>query len=360
MRIVTLRNYVEPKLLHTQEQSCNCSLFTMNSKSYLISRCVSYFLAESHCFVEYDKCYTTNYLYEVDDHFNLNKIKELSNPYKSQTDVRYNGLEDIRTVEWNGNIYFICSKVVGNLPIATMCYGMFSKDKEDLGDLHEVKTKNEKEKNWAPIEIEPFACMYAHDPLTKIDLHTHEQQMINGCIAGILNIRGSSSIIRFDENTLISLVHTNDAAHKYTHQLVKFNNQLQVIAISQPFTFFGTRVEFCTTLKVTPNGLLLLPSVNDGLSYVFNVSSELVNQLFNYQLDDDWVDPHLYNKLVLDAISNQAYEVAVTSACMATDKGMIAGAVKYNHEKSPIDSSNRYRRQTILISRFEKIKGNEK
>lgn len=352
MRVITLRNYVEPQLLRTQEQSCNCSLFNLNSKTFLISRCVTYFLCDAHVFVMNDKFHTTNFLYEVDANFNLRKIKELNNPYKSQQQVKYNGLEDIRTVNWDGSIYFLCSKVIGNSDAATMCYGKFSTDTLDLGDLNEVKTQNAREKNWAPIEIEPFSCMYSHDPLTTINLHTHTKQTIGNGISGI---RGSSSIVRFDDNTLISLVHAKDASFKYAHQLVKYNNQLQVIAVSQPFTFLGAKTEFCCTLKVVPSGVLLIPSVNDGISYVFNLSSELVDKLFNHQLDNDWVDPNLYNKLFLDAIANTAYEVAVTAACLSTDKKQIVASVKYNHEHSPIDLMNRYHRQTALINRFNSL-----
>ena len=352
MRVITLRNYVEPQLLRTQEQSCNCSLFNLNSKTFLISRCVTYFLCDTHGFVMNDKFHTTNFLYEVDTNFNLRKIKELNNPYKAQQQVKYNGLEDIRTINWDGSIYFLCSKVIGNSDAATMCYGKFSTDTLDLGDLNEVKTQNAREKNWAPIEIEPFNCMYSHSPATIINLHTRTKQTIGNGISGI---RGSSAIVRYDDNTLVSLVHTKDSSFKYVHQLIKYNNQLQVIAVSQPFTFLGAKTEFCCTLKVTPTGILLIPSVNDGISYIFNLPSEFANKLFNHQLDNDWVDPNLYNKLFFDAISNTAYEVAATAACLSTDKTQIAASVKYNYERSPIDLLNRYRRQNALIDRFNSL-----
>ena len=353
MCIVTLRNYILPKLLHTQEQSCNCSLFIVGSKRYLISRCVSYFLCDKQVFVMNGKCHTTNYLYEVDEDFNLQKVKPLFNPYKDQVDARYNGLEDVRIVSWNDSIYFLCTKVLGNTDTATMCMGSFSKKDLDITGIKEIRTNQPKEKNWAPIQTEPFNCIYSHGPLIKINLQTGEQHKINDGIAGT---RGSSSLVEYDSGSYIALVHTNSDAHVYTHRLVKYDRQFHIIGVSQPFTFFGAKVEFCTTLKVTSDGIILIPSVYDGISYVFKIPTNLVDALFADQLDKTSVDPNLYNTLFLDAISNGVYEVAATIACMATDPKIVAQSVIYNYNSSKFDPHNRYHRQSLLISRFGAIK----
>ena len=352
MHIVNLSNYVQPKLLNTHEQSCNCSMFQCGSNTYLISRCVTYFLSESYGFVANNQVHTTNYLYEIDRDFNLQKVKALTNPYVSMTDVKYNGLEDIRTINWDGTNYFLCTKVLGNSDEATMCYGQISTDTLDLVNITECRTNNSREKNWAPIETSPFRCMYSHHPLTKINITT-----MNTCKLGdgISSIRGSSAIIRYNSNSLISLVHTKDISCKYVHRLVMYDNDLHIVAISQPFTFMGARTEFCSLLKIIPDGILLLPAINDGISYAFSIPTEIVTKLFQNQLNNSNVDPKLYNKLVIDALTNKAYEVAATSACMATDKHLIAAAIKYNYECSDMDFTNKCKRQDILMRRYNNV-----
>lgn len=347
MSSVILSKYVTPILLKTDEASCNCSLFSHSNKTYLISREVSYYTCDTCGFTMKGKYHTTNHLYEIDANYNVKKVKVLSAPFNSGLSYVYNGLEDIRTIEWNGYVYFLCTKVLGNSDKGVMCYGRIID--LSLCDLKEIPTSCRREKNWMPIEIEPFNCIYNTQPYLKINLKT--KQLVN--LSGFSNkFSGSSAVVKYKDNKLISLVHTKDSKCRYTHYFVIYDENLKPLQVSQPFSFFGNRTEFCCSLKVTDTGVVVIPSVNDGVSYVFDISMEFLSKLFNGELLVGERDPNLYDKLYVDAKTINAMEVAVTAACLALNKSYIAEAIMYNHNVSGLDLRSKIRRQHILLANF--------
>lgn len=351
MEPVVLCNYVKPILLKTNEASCNCSMFRIGEKTYLTSREVTYFTCDTCGFVLNGKYHTINHLYEVASHYKLTKHSILSAPFNAGRDFVYNGLEDIRTVFWGGKPYFVCTKVYGNTDSGVMCFGRIVD--LQLCELTEIPTGSRREKNWMPVETMPFKCIYSTSPYRLIDLKTKNYSDLYGFKQ---QFSGSSPVVRYKGNTLISLVHVKDKSCRYTHYLVEYDSNLNPIRISQPFSFFGNRTEFCCCLQVTEFGIDLIPSVNDGASYVFSLPCDLVNSLFCGELTDASKNPRLYDMLYEDAVEINAMEVAATAACLATNPEYIAAAIIYNHSKSVLDFKSRVRRQHILIKRYNTVK----
>lgn len=349
--VCVLSNHIEPLLLKTNEASCNCSLFEYRNKTYLISREVSYFTCDTCGFVLNGKYHTTNHLYEVGPNYELTKCKVLSAPLNAGMGFTYNGLEDIRTIPWGSSVYFLCTKVYGNTDSGVMCYGRIVD--LQLCELTEVPTTCRREKNWMPIETMPFKCIYSTNPYSLIDLKNKNRTSLIGFDR---KFSGSSPVVKYKDDRLISLVHIKDSDCRYTHYLVLYDKDLKPVRISQPFSFFGNRTEFCCCLQVKGSDIILLPSVNDGTSYVFTLSDSLVSELFDSALPNSHKNPALYDRLFTDALAINANEVAATAACLANNPEYVAKAIMYNHSKSMLDLKSKIRRQHILIKRYRCVK----
>lgn len=336
----------------TEGQSCNCTLFSENGKQYLISRVPSYTLCENYYSYWPDNVLNTvNQIYEVDDSFNLTYIKDLNNPYFTPG-CRFNGLEDFRVINWNGINHFTCTKICSDEYTTVVCFGII-KDAEIVYSK-EVPTSNKVEKNWMMIESEPFNCIYSIKPYKKINLVNH--RFTDLTYTWSRSYSGSSPLLRYSDDYLISLVHFKKEPKKYIHQLVLYDNTLIPVRRSQPFTFLGCSVEFCSCLKVTDDGIILLPAVYDGISYKFNIPSEVLMRLFDWALTDNTVDAKLNNRLYLDAKLIGANEVATTIACTVDDVSYIRDAILYNHMVSTEGPNRKCMRCRLLSDRFKQLK----
>lgn len=345
-----LSNYVNPVLLKTDGASCNCSLFDYHDKSYIVSRSVSYTKCGKHSFLYKGRCHTTNYLYSMDKSYNLQKLKVLSSPHYECLYYKYNGLEDIRVIKWAGSLYFLGTRVLGDSDKGTMCFGRLVN--LELCDITEVPTTQLREKNWMPIESMPFCCIYSMRPYKLINVKSREFMELAGGLPD--NFSGSSPIVPYKDGLFISVVHKRNSNNDYLHYFVVYNSDLSIKTISQPFSFFGSKIEFCVTLKVLPKGVLLLPSVNDGLSYAFEIPDYMVQRIVDGAMGDATCDPCVYDRFYADAKSINAPEVAASMAVMATNPKYISEAIIYNHTKSSYSIGERAHRQKLLLSNFYK------
>lgn len=350
--VCILSNYVKPALLKTDGAACNCSLFEYNGKSYLVARSVTYTKCGKHSFVNNGKCHTTNYLYAVDSDYSVRKLKILTSPYFNALNNRYNGLEDVRVIKWGGSLYFLGTLVLGNTDKGTMCYGKVVN--LEFCEQTEIPTGQLREKNWMPVETRPFCCVYSTDPYKIVNVKSREFFDIDEGFGG--SFSGSSPVVPYKNGKYISLVHKRDAANNYIHYFVVYNQDLRVYTISQPFCFFGSRVEFCIAIKVNKDGVILIPSVNDGISYIFEISNCLLERLLGGVVEGSTYGTDIYNKFYEDALSIGAKEVAATMAVMATNPKYVADALVFNHDVSTWTLAEKAHRQGLLLANYRKLK----
>lgn len=271
-----LSNYVEPILLKTRENSCNCSSFELNGKEYIISRNVSYYLGEDISFLVNDRFTTRNFLYEViNNEGDLKFIKELKSPLGDKNS-RWYGYEDIRTMKWGDEVFFSCTTCNGNVDDGTMTFGKIVD--LDLHVLKQIRTSNRREKNWVPIELVPNSYVYSFDPLvivnTESEIFTGRREWKG------MHISGSSPLIEYNDRYL-ALVHKKSRDCVYTHKFIELDGNMNVVRESDEFSFFGAKTEFCVDIRMINGRIRILPSVNDGLSFIFEVTSEQMESILN-------------------------------------------------------------------------------
>lgn len=307
-----LANYVKPVLLKTRENSCNCSSFEHDGKEYLISRNVSYYMGEDFVYHINEKCKTRNLLYEiVDDSGNLNFVKELISP-PGDPNSRFYGYEDIRTMCWENGVYFSCTTVNGD-DTGTMTFGKI--ENLDLNVIKQIRTSNRREKNWVPIENMPGNYIYSFDPITIVD--SNREICIRAKERFNLPLSGSTPLLEYKDG-YIALVHSKDRNLRYTHQFVELGPDLRIRRISVPFSFLGAKTEFCVDAKIIGGKIRLLPSVFDGISYMFTFSLEILESILDGKFSNSDV-VNIYDKLFVDACL-VSKEVAMVFAIYGTEK----------------------------------------
>lgn len=342
-----LCNYVKPIFIKTNEISCNCSTFVRNNKRYLISRNVTYFLSGATGTLLNNCYHTNNFLYDFTD---VNKpvfIKEL-NSLTESNNCRYFGLEDIRTIDWNGTTYISCTKVLGNTDTATMCFGQLN-DKFELVNLQEHKTACRREKNWVPVETKHFTYVYAFEPLKFFNLH--DKCFVNGEKTFKMKVSGSTPVIKYNDY-LLTLVHTKNSTCDYEHRFAVLTNDFKLVKLSEPFQFFGNKTEFCCDLKYVNGNIQLIAAVNDGLSYYFEFSDDVLLQILEDKLTDNTQHSNIYNTFLKNSVEIKAAEFAPMQALYADDKELIAQAIILNHDKSRLDMIQRVRLQAQLLKKL--------
>lgn len=340
-----LSNYIKPILLKTNEGACNCSTFYENGKRYLISRNVSYYLAHDIAMLKDGKYHTKNFLYELNNDYSLTPIKELET-LNADNNCKYFGYEDIRTINWNNKNYFLCTKVYGNTDTGTMCFGEI--ENCTLTNIKEIKTQNRREKNWAPIENEPFNAIYSNSPGKKIDLKTNKFYDLPNNI----KISGSTPIIKYN-NYNIALVHVKDSRLIYYHYFVLYDKNYKIIKISKPFSFFGVKTEFCCDIKYINNNFEIFMAVNDGISYVFKLPEDMLCDIFEDKLDKN-IPNYNYDDFFEDAIKINAWEVASLHSIYARKKENIKLAIEINHNKSQLHINQKALIQKTLFNNLNR------
>ena len=336
-----LSNYTTPILLRTNESSCNCSTFIENGKRYLISRNVSYSIVKDKSFLYDGKWHTKNFLYEIKDNYDLSFIKELET-INGSNNCRFFGYEDIRTINWNNQNYFLCTKVHGNDDTGTMCIGEIKNC--SLTNIKELKTQNRREKNWAPIENEPFNALYSQ--YKKINLNNLKLYSLSNDFKA----SGSTPVIKFNSYNL-AIVHIRNK-NVYQHYFVLYDCDYKIIKVSEPFSFFGNNTEFCCDMKFNNNVLEIFMSVNDGISYIFRLPETMIFEIFENKLTNSVCNNDIFEKFFEDAVKIQAWNVAAVQALAVNKKENLETAIEINHEKTTLNLQHKKEIQRVLLTKY--------
>ena len=123
------------------------------------------------------------------------------------------------------------------------------------------------EKNWLPfIKDEKIHVIYGYDPLTVYSIEPE-----TGCRTQVLqheqtnnfsNFRGSAGPVPFDDGYLVVIhqVVFDDGRH-YFHRFLYLDEDYNIKSVSQPFTYKGSRVEYCCGMTIDHSGSTLIMTV---------------------------------------------------------------------------------------------------
>lgn len=171
----------------------------------------------------------------------------------------------------------------------------------NIVEQYKLNTNAKIEKNWQPIEAMPYTYVYSYRPFTLLNIST-DKIIYSKRNDQTTVYRGSTPICKYGDYN-IGLIHIRKNG-KYVHHFVLFDSKLNILKITNEFTFFGVNIEFCTGMRVnTDMSIDLLVSVNDIITYHVMLNRNIIDDLLNDRLHDNVSEATDYDELVRDAIN---------------------------------------------------------
>ena len=206
--------------------------------------------------------------------------------------MTYNGIEDIRLYEKNGNIHFIGTSMShscnGNNLIVS---GIYNHNDMKMEECSTILSPNNSwcEKNWTPmITQNSELIVYKWSPMEMFKIVNNEprvnslEKVFEYKIKNDIfrKFRGSTTFTRFGDN-LLGLVHFSEGhnlARKYFHALILIDGEtLKPIRYSNNFYFSEEPgIEFCTGFAIINMKYQFWISVLDGKPSNVSVNIDLI------------------------------------------------------------------------------------
>lgn len=223
----------------------------------------------------------------------LHKTTEVKFPDGTYLDCYYRGLEDGRLVSWNNKLYIYGTRWDRIRDKGCIC--IYELD-EKKGPINEIiippQGSGNCEKNWAAVEDRPFTFIYTNNPVDVIQVnengecrllkHHEKNETIDKWI------KGSTQVVRYDENTYISMVHTNNYREvdgitysDYLTAFVFYDNDFNIIKMSDWFVFKSPMCEFTCGLAIHNNDVYITYSQLDCTSHLVVTNKETIEKFIN-------------------------------------------------------------------------------
>lgn len=242
---------------------------------------------------------TENYLCRLNENLEIINSTKVEMLNLHEPIWEFVGLEDARVVRWEGNLYLVgVRRDTTTNGEGRMEYTQIELDK-DTWQATEVKRARIKtpfnkpsycEKNWYPVIDKPYHFVKWTLPteLVKADPDTGacEQVFVRESIQPPTDQRGSSHLIPWG-NMYISISHEVNLFKNYLdqkdgiyrHRLVLWDNELNVVGLSQAFSFLDARIEFCVGAAKLGDDLLLSFGFQDNAAFVLRVPKLVVEDM---------------------------------------------------------------------------------
>jgi hypothetical protein len=232
---------------------------------------------------------TYNFLCELN--YDTLDITSVSKVDTSKLDVKplweFIGLEDARLVNWgdkllmtgvrrdtttNGEGRMEISEIISNSEV--------SRNRIDIPKSSEYLYC---EKNWMPILDMPYHYVKWANPLEiiKVDPETNQSEIVitrplsNKVSA---NLRGGSQVLSFGDY-YIALVHKtffpynpqNNKDATYTHKILVWDKDWNLVNTSQSFNFMGGSIEFSCGMAIKGDDILISFGFQDNAAYILKL-----------------------------------------------------------------------------------------
>ncbi|CAB4174074.1 hypothetical protein UFOVP965_19 [uncultured Caudovirales phage] len=249
---------------------------------------------------------TTNYLCRLNDALEMTDYALVNT---SKFDVpplwEFTGEEDCRVVQWYGKLYLVgVRRDTTTNGQGRMEYSQIKLDKKAWTATEisrsRIPTPGENllkpraqeaycEKNWVPVLDKPYQFIKWASPVEVVKALEGKgtnQVSLRPELPNAREQRGSSQVVRWG-NVYISITHqTNNFKNYlgqkdgiYTHKLCVWDDQLNMVGVSQPFKFLDARIEFCAGAAVHNGDLLISFGFQDNAAFVLRTPKAVVEDL---------------------------------------------------------------------------------
>ena len=277
-----------------------------NENCYVMNvRYVNYHINESGSYLNCDKhIITYNKYVEINNDFTLKSIKMLESKYDGRL---YIGIEDIRIfndVETN-ELLFIGTGYHTNNQIGIV-NGKYDTSK-DMLEYNEIKssfTSNGCEKNWVFVDYKKYThVIYKWHPLQicKIDENTNLLNLIESREMPLIfsHVRGSTCGYKYmkkkqlsddcisfniEESEIWFVLHlvSYETPRHYYHMIAVFDDSMKLLRYSAPFKFEGESIEYCLSIVVEDERILMNYSTWDRTTTIGVYDKKYIDSLIKY------------------------------------------------------------------------------
>ena len=246
---------------------------------------------------------THNVMCELDSNMNLVNAGRVNMTLDTDPTWNFVGLEDARLFEWDDELY-LCG-------VRRDCYDDKGKGRMELCNIefvdNEWKEKSRHpipapgddgsycEKNWMPVNDMPFHFVKWCNPtqVVKFDMEKNTTEVAFEDTSDRKpfkrDFRGGSQVIRINDNQRMAFVHETNLLRDpfgrkdgdYSHRVLIWDNDWNLIHVSRNFHFLGTyydhvtntdyNIEFVTGMAMTGNDVLISFGFQDNACFVLKI-----------------------------------------------------------------------------------------
>ena len=236
---------------------------------------------------------TVNYIAELDSSLNITKYTKV-NTEKWDTEPKWNfiGLEDARLFRWEGKLYQC------GVRRDTTTNGQGRMELSELDEnFNEISRRRIPapiddsycEKNWMPVLDQPYTFVKWTNPTEVVNARNETTSFVkNNYRYLIRDLRGGSQVIPYKDKYIAVLhevallkdeIGRKDA--RYYHRFIVWDKDWNIEYMTEPFTFMGSPIEFCTGAAIYNDSLLVSFAQQDNAAYILKIPFNLVDKLCN-------------------------------------------------------------------------------
>lgn len=236
---------------------------------------------------------TVNYIAELDKNLNITNCTKVDT---TKLDVlpmwEFVGLEDARLFRWEGKLYQCgvrrdtTTNGIGRMELSELDENFKEISRRRLPAP--APNTSYCEKNWVPILDQPFTFVKWTNPTEIVNVEKEVKTTIlkNNWVDLPRDLRGSSHVIPY-KNHYIAIMHEvalydNQVGQKdatYFHRFVVWDKDWNFTYISEPFSFLGGEIEFCTGATLFEGSLLVSFGHQDNSAFVLKIPLNKLDSL---------------------------------------------------------------------------------
>ena len=291
-------------------QQRTANKFDKEYKYLMNIRYVNYYITENGSYINCDKnIITVNKLIELDKNFEPISRKNYEIYFDNK---KYIGIEDIRIFNDvnSDNILFIGTALHDNgfLGVVTGKYDITSNKRLVPIEINQQFNKSNCEKNWVFFDYyNSTHIVYNWFPLQicKLDQETKNIELVatkemprifshvRGSTCGFKYIKqithndgldNDNIMITCEENELWFVVHvvSYEWPRHYYHMIVVFDEEMKLLRYSAPFKFEGEPIEYCLSIVVEDERVLINYSTWDRTTRIGFYDKKYIEQMLKY------------------------------------------------------------------------------
>jgi beta-1,4-mannosyl-glycoprotein beta-1,4-N-acetylglucosaminyltransferase len=240
---------------------------------------------------------TTNYWAKLDDNLDITHCYAVDTSALDQPPLwEFVGLEDVRMVSWQGNIYYCGVR----RDTTTNGEGRMELSHIDCDSVppreisrHRMPAPGENrsycEKNWMPVLSEPYTFVKWCNPTEVVrydpESRTTQQIYLGTWVQQPWDFRGGSQVLDFMGYrvaiTHVSMLYNSESGRKdatYRHVMIVWDQDWRVVRYGEPFSFLDAKIEFCCGIASYGNDIVITFGVQDNAAYVLSVPGDFLRR----------------------------------------------------------------------------------